>query len=252
MSFWPELSCTALDFRFLFAIMLGVTIKGRTASDSIAFRLSRAATVRPQGDLMEACLEMAIPQQQCVKSGPALLATSADRVPADVSGLLDRLIGVPKAALMTVFGKSTGEQIWRQCRRKRDQVREAGDIRKSEGSGVVGGSAGDDIVISGMISYVSGRAVQTLRERHREAKAIGLTISYRDGSAAQERIRLNRPSNDGEELCAAATQLFHQCHIAGKTVESVELSVSSVEAAAIPEYKHALGAAIPQGAVAHS
>jgi hypothetical protein len=200
---------------------------------------------------MEACLEMTIPQQETVQSVTERLAPSADKVPADAGGLLDRLIGVPKAALMTVFGRSAGAQIWKQCRRIRDRERVMDDIREREKASILGGARSDDIVISGMISYVSSRAAQTLSEHRREAKAIGLTISYRDGSAAQERLRLSRPSNDAEELRNATTQLFHQSHIAGKTVESIELSVGSVEAAAIPEYKNALGA-IPQGAVAHS
>jgi hypothetical protein len=126
-------------------------------------------------------------------------------------GMAGELSGVPKAVLQTVFGRALGSRIWQRARR------------------LPGAQIADAEIVGGMIEYVSQRAGETLGAHARQAKAIGLGIIYVDGVSRFDRMRLARPTNEGSEIGAAALELCRQSGGRNVEVESVELTVTSIE-----------------------
>jgi hypothetical protein len=149
-----------------------------------------------------------------------------------------RLQGVPKPMLQMVFGKALGLRIWDQARWEcaHPADRPTNQVADSE-------------ISTGMVNYVSLRAAGTLRECGRQAKAIKLTAIYENGESRAARMRPATPTNEINELVEAATELLHRLPVRG--VQSVNLAVTTVEAAAIQEQSAAPvysmhSAAVPQ------
>jgi hypothetical protein len=133
-----------------------------------------------------------------------------------------RLQGVAKPMLQTVFGKALGLRIWEQARWEcaHPADRPTNQVADSE-------------ISTGMVNYVSLRAASTLRERSRRAKAIRLTVTYENGESRAAEVRLPTPTSEINELAEAATELLRPFTVRG--VQSVDLAVTAVEAAAIQE-----------------
>jgi nucleotidyltransferase/DNA polymerase involved in DNA repair len=94
---------------------------------------------------------------------------------------------------------------------------------------------GDADIVGGMTEYVSRRAAETLDKSGRHAKAIGLRIVYVDGVSRLERMRLARPTNQEQQLSAAAMELFRRSEARDVAVEAVHLTVTSVQAERVTE-----------------
>jgi hypothetical protein len=137
------------------------------------------------------------------------------------------LQGVPKPMLRTVFGKALGLRIWEQARRG---CAHTADSPKNQ--------VADSEISTGMVNYVSLRAAGTLRECSRQVKAIRLTLNYENGESRAAQMRLATPTNEINELAEAATELLRRLPVRG--VQSVNLAVTAVEAAAIQEHPSSL------------
>jgi hypothetical protein len=133
-----------------------------------------------------------------------------------------RLQGVAKPMLQTVFGKALGLRIWEQARW---ECMHPADNPTNQ--------VADSEISTGMVNYVSLRASGTLRECSRQVKAIRLTVTYDNGESRAARMRLTTPTSEINELAEAATELLHRLPIRG--VQSIDLAVTTAEAAAIQE-----------------
>jgi hypothetical protein len=129
--------------------------------------------------------------------------------------------------LRTIFGKALGLRIWEQARR---ECAHPADSPTNQ--------VADSEISTGMVNYVSLRAVGTLRECSRQAKAIRLTVTYENGESRAAQMRLATPTSEIHELMQAATKLLHRLPVRG--VQSVGLAVTTVGAAAIQEQTPAL------------
>jgi hypothetical protein len=105
-------------------------------------------------------------------------------------------------------------------------------------------AVGDTEIVSGMIEYVSGIAAETLAGSGRQAKLIGLRIVYVDGVSRLDRMRLARPTNEEQELSAAAMELFRRSEARGVAVGAVHLTVTSVQAERVSELMAGLDCAM--------
>jgi hypothetical protein len=148
--------------------------------------------------------------------------------------MLKDLDGVPKAALRTVFGKVMGRRIWERVRQPNEFARGSGrggspKAMPSEGAGEITDA---DLVLA-MIESVSRRAAETLSEHQRQAKAIGLMLTYADGVVTSESARLARPSADAGEISGAAIALFRCCQPREAALVSVNLTTSTLQADAV-------------------
>lgn len=146
--------------------------------------------------------------------------------------MLKDLDGVPKAVLRTMLGKVMGRRIWEQVRRSKEPARraDAGDATRLASHLVgVGSEVTDTELVLAMIESVSRRAGEALRAHKREAKAIGLFLSYADGAATSESARLARPSADTSEISAAAIALFRSCRPREAALVSINLTTSTLQ-----------------------
>jgi|SRR5215813_7932638 len=152
------------------------------------------------------------------------IAPPLDRLPQD--RMVRELSEVPKGALRTVFGKALGKRIWEQARRPRPVSGEAcGGTR----------NVTDSELFVAMIESISRRAADTLAQNRRQAKAIGLNLTYSDGSIRTETVRLARPSADAREIASAAVDLFRQFELSELPLVSINLTTATVHSEAIPE-----------------
>ena len=165
---------------------------------------------------MESCVESASPAE-----------------PGDA--MVDGLRGVPKPMLQTVFGRMLGRRIWEQARRLADHRVGSQMAREGRSTPQRASPVGDADIVGGMTEYVSRRAAETLDESGRQAKAIGLRIVYVDGVSRLERMRLARPTNQEQQLSAAAMELFRRSEARDVAVEAVHLTVTSVQAERVTE-----------------
>ena len=159
-------------------------------------------------------------------------------------GLFAKLRGVPKPVLRTVFGKALGSRIWGQ---QRQRAAENHEDKQDEVTPV-----SDSEIVAGMIEYVSRRAGETLRERGRRAKAIGLRIVDADGVSRMERTRLAWPTNDVREISAAAMALFDRSKERRAIVEAVDLTVTSVQAERVTDREDVLAHVMASAAAAQA
>ena len=148
--------------------------------------------------------------------------------------LLNDLDGVPKAALRTVFGKAMGRRIWERVRRSNESARQpgAGSPREVTSDPLAAELADADLILA-MIESVGRRAAETLSLHKRQAKAIGLMLTYADGVVTSESVRLARPSADAGEICGAAVGLFRCCKAREAALVSVNLTTSTLQAEAV-------------------
>ena len=161
--------------------------------------------------------------------------------------LVDGLEGVPKPVLRTVFGKQLGRRIWERTRRPRTahtRTLHSGPVEPSTTRSASGGSHANHVgehkkmatelvnseSLVGMLEYLSRRASETLRENHRLAQSVTVTLCFDDSTRQVASDRLARPTTDPSELCEAVTQLFRSLPAAGGALASINLSTKSVEA----------------------
>jgi impB/mucB/samB family C-terminal domain len=173
---------------------------------------------------MHACVETTA--LRSVSQTPAW-AIRVPRPAGDGFRMTARLQGVPKPMLQTVFGKALGLRIWEQARWEcvHPADRPTNQVADSE-------------ISTGMVNYVSLQAVATLRECSRQAKAIRLTVTSENGESCAAQMRLATPTSEINELAEAATELLRRFPVRG--VQSVDLAVTTVKAAAIQEQTPAL------------
>ncbi len=173
-------------------------------------------------------------------------------------GMTAELSGVPKPVLQTVFGRRLGRRIWLQSRGSdtksglgASSVKAAASRRTPKKfssrlhrcldwilhsrATIAAGPVADSEVVAGMIEYLASQAGESLGQRGRQAKAIGLRIVYADGVSRMERMRLARPTNERQELKAAAISLFGKSEDRGVAVESVDLTAASVQAECVTQ-----------------
>jgi len=144
--------------------------------------------------------------------------------------MLKDLDGVPKAALRTMFGKVMGRRIWEQVRRSNQPTRRADAANSTRAaSNPAGSEVTDADLVVAMIESVSRRAGETLRVHEREAKAIGLMLTYADGAVTSESARLAPPSADAGEISAAAIALFRSCRPREAALVSINLTTSTLQ-----------------------
>jgi hypothetical protein len=148
--------------------------------------------------------------------------------------LLNDLDGVPKAALGTVFGKAMGRRIWERVRRSNESARQpgAGSSREATSDPLAAELTDTDVILA-MIESVGRRAAETLSLHKRQAKAIGLMLTYADGVVTSESVRLARPSADAGEICGAAVGLFRCCKAREAALVSVNLTTPTLQAEAV-------------------
>jgi hypothetical protein len=155
--------------------------------------------------------------------------------------MLKDLDGVPKVALRTAFGKVMGRRIWEQVRRSNEPARRAETATgtKAIWRGVAAEFSDADLVLA-MIESVSRRAAETLSTHKRQAKAIGLVLTYVDGAVTSETARLARPSADAVEISAAAIALFRSSQAREAALVSINLTTLTLQAEAVLDSAAAL------------
>jgi nucleotidyltransferase/DNA polymerase involved in DNA repair len=189
-------------------------------------------------------------------------------------GMIAELIGVPRPMLQTVFGRELGRRIWQQsrgCDTKPEReasivtaasrrtpksmgirLRRCLDWLMRSGATVTTGPVADADIVAGMIEYLGSQAGETLGQRGWQAKAIGLRMVYADGVSRIERMRLARPTNDGQELAAAAMSLFGRSEERGVAVERVDLTLTSVQTEYVTQRTDGLQHAMASAAAARA
>jgi hypothetical protein len=172
---------------------------------------------------MEACVETSIPPptSTSVSVSPAW-AIRVARLAGDGFRMAEQLRDVPKPMLQRVFGHGLGRRIWELVRSTGTQPCVGPMSRVSDA----------DLAI-GMVEYLSQHAADTLLARGRLAKAIRLTITYADGKSSTARMPLAKQTSEGNELALATKALLHQFRACN--VRSVDLRITSTEAASIPD-----------------
>ena len=145
------------------------------------------------------------------------------------------LRGVPRPMLQTVFGRLLGRRIWEQARQPADHRLGSQMAREGRSTPLSTNAVSDAEIVGGMTEYVSRRAAETLDKSGRQAKAIGLRIVYVDGVSRIDRMRLARPTNQEQQLSAAAMELFRRSEARDVAVEAVHLTVTSVQAERVTE-----------------
>ena len=173
-------------------------------------------------------------------------------------GLAPQFHGIPKGALRAVFGNELGQQIWKLARPARRQAEDARTLvepipakpipTKYDTPAAAAASGLDDgEIVRGMIGYVCRRAAETLAHHNRQAKAIGLKLTYSDGIVSTHRTRLAQPTGDAQELAAAAVDLFYAFALRKVALESVHLTTTTLQAEDVtdhtPQFVNALAPA---------
>jgi impB/mucB/samB family C-terminal domain len=168
---------------------------------------------------MEACVDTSTRPSM---SGSPSWAIRVPRPPGDDFRMAEQLRGVPKPMLQTVFGDGLGRRIWELVRPNSGQPC-AGPLRRVS-----------DVELSkGVVEYLSRRAADTLHARSRQARAIRLTLTYADRESLTARARLPMPTNERSEIAVATMALLRQ--FPACAVKSIDLVVTSIEAASVPE-----------------
>lgn len=149
--------------------------------------------------------------------------------PAGGEEMVGKFVGVPRPALEAVFGRTLGRRIWEHNRR----------VRPRKGEAPPGAAetlaAASDAVITGaeishrLIKHLSQRAADTLRQNGRKARRVTLELTYGSGTSRVERMHLRAPTDDPQELIAAAEVLILKMPL-DTVVESLSVRVSSVAA----------------------
>ena len=122
---------------------------------------------------------------------------------------LGQLRLVPKPVLISAFGESLGQQLWREARGL-DQphpAKPSNSLTISRQALLENGSS-DSQQLDGLLTYLSERLCSALRDQQTAALAIDLSISYVDEYAAHQCIRLTRPTSRPRDLLPIAKELF--------------------------------------------
>jgi DNA polymerase IV len=137
---------------------------------------------------------------------------------------------VPRPALEVAFGEALGGQIWERAHGLdgREAIRSSTPKSVAHETTIEAGTI-DMELLDGLLEYLTERIASTLRESGRQARTIGLRISYVDQFTTRQTARLARPCNDPRELLAEAKELFAKLFTRRVAVRSVGLSVTNLE-----------------------
>ncbi|MGB8323524.1 MAG: hypothetical protein WCE52_11255 [Candidatus Acidiferrum sp.] len=139
---------------------------------------------------------------------------------------LGQLRLVPKPVLISAFGGSMGQQLWREARGL-DQphpAKPSNALAISRQALLENGSS-DSQQLDGLLTYLSERLCSALHDQQTAALAIDLSISYVDEYAAHQCIRLTRPTSSQRDLLPTARELFTK--LSSRPVAVRQISVAA-------------------------
>ena len=134
---------------------------------------------------------------------------------------------VPKPVLVSAFGASLGQQLWREARGL-DQphpAKASNSLTISRQALLENGSC-DSQQLDGLVTYLSERLCSALRDQQTAALAIDLSISYVDEYAAHQCIRLTRPTSSQRDLLPTARELFTKLSSRPVAVRQISLAAT--------------------------
>jgi DNA polymerase-4 len=116
---------------------------------------------------------------------------------------------IPKPVVVAAFGEALGKQLWQNARGLDcgaiDAVPgEAATVRELS----MDAATADWLELERRVEYLSTRIALSLRNQGKLAQTIGLRVSYTDGYAAHQSIRLTPPTSDERNLFAATEELL--------------------------------------------
>jgi len=156
--------------------------------------------------------------------------------------LLATLKGVPKPVLESVLGKPLGRRVWMQQRAS----------EKDSGNSLAGTAVSNEDVVDGLLGHLSRQAGKTLRENSRLAKTIGLIVSYSDGVVASGKLPTMIATSDEREIFDTAVEILAKFPERHESIETVELTVSSIEAGAVRQPSFTVNFGVPLVELAHA
>jgi DNA polymerase IV len=122
---------------------------------------------------------------------------------------LGQLRLVPKPVLVSAFGESLGQQLWRKARGlDRPQPSKTSNAPTISRQALLENGSCDSQQLDGLLTYLSERLCSALRDQQTAALAIDLSINYVDEYAAHQCIRLTRPTSRPRDLLPIAKELF--------------------------------------------
>ncbi len=140
---------------------------------------------------------------------------------------LGQLRLLPKPVLISAFGESLGQQLWRETRGL-DQphpTKGSNSLTISRQALLENGSC-DSQQLDGLLTYFSERLCGALRDQQTAALAIDLSISYVDEYAAHQCIRLARPTSSERDLLPIAKELFSKLSSRPVAVRQIGLAAT--------------------------
>ncbi|HEY1482388.1 MAG TPA: hypothetical protein VGF19_06695 [Candidatus Acidoferrum sp.] len=137
---------------------------------------------------------------------------------------LGQLRTVPKPVLISAFGESLGQQLWRETRGL-DQPHPTNAVNSLTISSEALPENGsyDPQQLDGLLAYLSERLCGALRDQQTAALAIDLSIAYIDEYTAHQSVRLTRPSSSQLGLLPIARELFIK--LSGRPVAVRQISL---------------------------
>ena len=140
---------------------------------------------------------------------------------------LGRLRLVPKPVLISAFGESLGQQLWREARGL-DQphpTKAVNPLTISRQALLENGSC-DSQQLDGLLTYLSERLCSALRDQQTAALAIDLSINYVDEYAAHQCIRLTRPTSSQRDLLSIAKESFSKLSNRPTAIRQISLAAT--------------------------
>lgn len=153
--------------------------------------------------------------------------------PKNAPTMIERLQGVPRAALAAIFGKELGGLVWERARNAKllPAGAKADGASRNIDDGAPGRAMVRDItdfeVAAGLIAYLSEQAGKALCDGRRQAKTIVLKLYYADGLSATTQSTLPDATNRPAEIFAIAIELFRGSKRPSGALDSIELTVSN-------------------------
>jgi DNA polymerase-4 len=140
---------------------------------------------------------------------------------------LGQLRLLPKPVLISAFGESLGQQLWREARGlDHPQITKASNSLTISRQALVENGSSDSQQLDGLLTYLSERLCSALRDQQTAALAIDLSISYVDEYAAHQYIRLTRPTSSQRDLLPVAKELFTKLSSRPVAVRQVSLAAT--------------------------
>jgi DNA polymerase IV len=193
---------------------------------SIASRLERPRGFR----IVEAGAEEAFLSPLPVEKLHGIGHTYAGALAERGVSTIGQLRQIPKPVLVASFGEAIGEQIWERARGLdgREVLLPSSPKSISRETTIEGGTI-DTEFLGGLLEYLSERIGKALRENGKQARTIGLRLSYVDHYSTHQTARLTRPTNDERELLAAAKGLFTKLFTRRVAIRLAGVSVTNLD-----------------------